>query len=237
MTEPKHELRILVVVPTYNEIDNLEPLVREIPFEVLIVDDGSPDGTGALADVLAQRNEGRVHVLHRTKKQGLGAAYLAGFQWALEKNSYDALIQMDADFSHSPVYLSEFAKNLKTHDVVVGSRYVRGGSTKNWGILRKIISRGGSLYSRLILGHSLRDFTGGFNGWRIPVLKAIHLESVRSNGYAFQIELKYRALQKQFRILEIPICFEDRKVGHSKMSLKIVFEALLKVWRFRVDSF
>jgi len=231
-------MRSLIVVPTYNEIENLKPLTEAIfdivPSEVdlLVVDDGSPDGTGELVDTLAKSNP-RIHVLHRAKKMGLGTAYAAGFRWGLERE-YDAFIEMDADFSHDPKYLPTMVELLGAHDVVIGSRYVLGGGTLNWGMGRKILSRGGSIYSRMILGAPIRDFTGGFNGWRRQVLEAVQLETLRSDGYSFQIELKYRAFLKQFKIKEFPIIFADRKIGHSKMNKKIVFEALVRVWGFRV---
>lgn len=235
-------MRALIVVPTYNEIENLEPLLKAVlnatpeSVDVLVVDDGSPDGTGQLADAIAQQSK-RVHVLHRAKKMGLGTAYVNGFKWGMERGAgnaaYDVFIEMDADFSHDPKYLSRMLELLESNDVAIGSRYVRGGGTVNWGLSRKVISRGGSLYSRLILGASIRDFTGGFNGWRRPVLEAVDLGSLRSDGYSFQIELKYRAFVRGFKIVEFPIIFEDRKVGKSKMNRRIVFEALGRVWGFR----
>ncbi len=231
------ERRSLIVIPTYNEIDNLEPLVTAVlqvtppKTEVLVVDDGSPDGTGQLADTLARSND-RVHVLHRAKKMGLGTAYVAGFRWGIEQG-FDDLIEMDADFSHDPKYLPRMLELLASHDFVMGSRYVSGGGTRNWGLGRKILSRGGSLYARLILGANIRDFTGGFNGWRRPVLEAVDLGSLRSDGYSFQIELKYRAVCRGFGFVEFPIIFEDRKVGKSKMNRRIVIEALGRVWGFR----
>lgn len=234
-------MRSLIVIPTYNEVENLQSLVQAnleaTPghVDILIVDDNSPDGTGKLADELSQKHAPRVHVLHRQKKMGLGTAYVNGFRWGLEKG-YDCLIEMDADFSHHPKYLPTMLNLLENHDVVIGSRYVAGGGTVNWGVGRKIISRGGSLYSRLILGAPIRDFTGGFNGWKKQVLEAVDLSSLRSDGYSFQIELKYRAFKRKFNIKEFPIIFEDRKVGKSKMSKKIVFEALGRVWGFRFKS-
>jgi dolichol-phosphate mannosyltransferase len=235
-------MKALIIIPTYNEVENLPNIVREIfsvvstkpdpSLHILVADDNSPDGTGRLADQLAQEFPGRLHVLHRQKKEGLGRAYLAGFAWGLERD-YDALIEMDADFSHHPRYVIDMLRTLETADVAIGSRYVPGGGTVNWGLGRKIISRGGSWYSRLILGASIRDFTGGFNGWRRSALLGMDLGSVVSNGYAFQIELKYRAFLRGFKIVEFPIIFEDRRVGASKMSKKIVFEALGKVWGFR----
>lgn len=246
-------MRVLVIVPTYNECENIRPLVEEV-FQavdaaslagrlpgvenaVLVVDDNSPDGT---ADVVRQiqtsqnqKNGSRLHLLSRPGKQGLGRAYLAGFAWGLERG-YDVLIEMDADFSHRPVDLVSLIEAiLKGADFAVGSRYVAGGGTKNWGLGRKIISRGGSLYSRTILGHPLNDWTGGFNAWTAKTLKGIGLERIKSNGYSFQIELKYRSLEAGFKGIEVPIQFEDRRVGQSKMSAKIVFEAFGRVWGMR----
>jgi len=234
-------MRSLIVIPTYNEIENIRPLVETVlkgtppSLEILVVDDGSPDGTGALVDTLTAESP-RVHVLHRAKKMGLGTAYVAGFRWGLER-AFDTIIEMDADFSHDPKYLPTMLERLENYDFVIGSRYVAGGGTVNWGIGRKILSRGGSLYSRLILGAPIRDFTGGFNGWRKAVLEAVDLDTLRSDGYSFQIELKYRAFRRGFRFTEFPIVFEDRKVGKSKMNRKIVIEALGRVWSFRFRSF
>ncbi len=230
-------MRALIVVPTYNEIENiqslLEAVMRSAPsaVDVLVVDDGSPDGTGATVEAFGKKNP-RVHVMHRAKKMGLGTAYVAGFGWGLERG-YDLLIEMDADFSHDPKYLPTMLEKLATYDVAIGSRYVPGGGTVNWGIGRKILSRGGSLYSRLILGAGIRDFTGGFNGWRRKVLESVDLPTLRSDGYSFQIELKYRAFLRGFKLVEFPIVFEDRKVGKSKMNRRIVIEALGRVWGFR----
>ncbi len=234
-------MRALIVVPTYNEIENLEALVQAIfqvvpeTVDLLIADDGSPDGTGALADSISKKNP-RVHVVHRPKKMGLGTAYVHAFKWGLQKGGYDAFIQMDADFSHDPKYLTTMLKLLETSDAAVGSRYVPGGGTVNWGVGRKLISLGGSLYSRVILGAGLRDFTGGFNGWKKHVLQAVDIGSLRSDGYSFQIELKFRAYLHGFRITEFPIVFEDRKVGKSKMNRRIVLEALRRVWEFRLRA-
>jgi dolichol-phosphate mannosyltransferase len=233
-------MRFLIIVPTYNEIENLPNLVSAVfavvppSVDVLVVDDNSPDGTGKLADSLAAQNS-RLHVLHRPGKMGLGTAYVNGFRWGIEKG-YDALIEMDADFSHNPRYLPQMLELLTQNDVVIGSRYVAGGGTVNWGLGRKILSRGGSFYSRMILGATIRDFTGGFNGWRRKVIEAIELGTLRSDGYSFQIELKYRAFLKKFKIVEFPIIFEDRKIGKSKMNRRIVFEALMRVWGFRWRS-
>lgn len=235
-------MRSLIVIPTYNEIENLQSLIEAIlavvpdTVDILVVDDNSPDGTGKLADLLSQKHESRVHVLHRQKKMGLGTAYVNGFKWGLGKPQYDVFVEMDADFSHHPRYLKEMFETLSKSDVAIGSRNIEGGGTVNWGIGRKILSKGGSFYSRLILGAPIRDFTGGFNGWRRPVLESVDLDSLKSDGYSFQIELKYRAFLRGFRISEFPIIFEDRKVGHSKMNKKIVFEALKRVWGFRLRS-
>ncbi|MBY0471418.1 polyprenol monophosphomannose synthase [bacterium] len=233
-------MKALIIVPTYNEIENIKSLVESVmavtptSVDLLICDDNSPDGTGPLADTLAKQNP-RIHVLHREKKMGLGTAYVAGFKWGLAKD-YQVLIEMDADFSHDPKYLPQMLQHLNQHDVVIGSRYVAGGGTKNWGLGRKILSRGGSIYSRLILGAPIRDFTGGFNGWARKVLETVEIETLKSDGYSFQIELKYRAFLRKFDIFEFPIIFEDRKVGKSKMSRRIVIEALGRVWTFRWNN-
>lgn len=229
----------LVCIPTYNEKDNLEPITQAVlaadrRVDILVVDDNSPDGTGQLADLLAKR-EPRIRVLHREKKEGLGKAYLHAFSWALSQG-YEFVLEMDADFSHDPKYLSTLLDEAeKGADLVLGSRYVTGGGTVNWGALRKIISRGGSLYARTILGIGIRDLTGGFKCFRRKVLESIALSDVQSTGYAFQIELTYRALKKGFRIQEVPIVFEDRRVGQSKMSRKIFLEALVRVWKLRAQ--
>jgi dolichol-phosphate mannosyltransferase len=228
---------ILIVIPTYNEVENLEPITSAVlgvtpeTVHILVVDDGSPDGTGKLADQLASRNP-RIHVLHRTQKQGLGPAYIAGFKWGFA-NQFQYLIEMDADFSHHPRFLPKMIELLERYDFVIGSRYVTGGGTVNWGLMRKIISRGGSLYARTILGAPIRDFTGGFNGWNRKVLEAIDLDTLEAGGYSFQIELKYRAFKRGFKFTEFPILFEDRRVGNSKMSSKIVIEALSLVPQLR----
>jgi dolichol-phosphate mannosyltransferase len=227
----------LIIVPTYNEVENLPPITAAIlkvtpeNVHILVVDDGSPDGTGKLADKLAAENP-RLHVLHRTKKEGLGPAYIAGFRWGFAQN-YTRLIEMDADFSHDPKFLPVMLGLLNSYDFVIGSRYVEGGGTVNWGLSRKIISRGGSLYARTILGAPIRDFTGGFNGWNRKVLEGIDLATLEAGGYSFQIELKYRAFKKGFSFKEFPILFEDRRVGKSKMSSKIVVEALSLVPKLR----
>jgi dolichol-phosphate mannosyltransferase len=228
------------LLPTYNEKDNVEKISRQIiavdpRIEILIVDDNSPDGTGAIADRLAAADP-RIRVLHRAGKLGLGTAYLAGFRDGLARG-YDYLVEMDADFSHDPRFLPGMLEAAREADLVLGSRYVPGGGTVNWGLLRKVISRGGSLYARTILGLPIRDLTGGFKCFRREVLEAIDLPSVECTGYAFQIELTYRAFRKGFRVREVPIVFEDRRVGHSKMSRRIVLEALRKVWSIRASGF
>jgi dolichol-phosphate mannosyltransferase len=231
-------MRVAVAcIPTYNERENLQAITEAVltsdpRLEVLIVDDNSPDGTGDLADRLAAGDE-RIHVLHRPQKQGLGRAYLDAFRWALSR-PYQYLLEMDADFSHHPKYLPQLLNEAERGtDLVLGSRYVPGGGTLNWGRVRQMISRGGSLYARIALGIPIRDLTGGFKCFRRGVLESIDLDAVRSNGYAFQIELTYRALQKGFRVKEVPIVFEDRRVGQSKMSRTIFFEALMMVWKLR----
>jgi dolichol-phosphate mannosyltransferase len=228
--------RACVILPTYDERENLPLIVPAIleasPLvDVLVVDDNSPDGTGAAADALAAR-EPRVRVLHRGRKEGLGRAYLAGFADALA-GGYGRVVEMDADFSHDPAALPLL---LGTDaDLVLGSRYVRGGKTVHWGFGRRALSRGGSLYARTILGVPVRDLTGGFKCFRRQVLESLDLASVRSTGYAFQIELTYRALRRGFHVVEVPITFADRRVGHSKMTRSIVLEALWKVWKIRFD--
>lgn len=232
-------MKKLVIIPTYNEIENLKNLFPALMslsehFDVLIVDDSSPDGTGAFVQEEMKKNQ-RIHLLSRPQKQGLGKAYIAGFKWGIAEG-YDVLTEMDADFSHRPEDLNAILKKIETTDVVVGSRYVPGGRTVNWGLIRKIISRGGGIYSRMILGYPLQDWTGGFNSWKKEVLQKIGLDTIQSNGYSFQIELKYKALKNGFQVVEHPIVFEDRRVGQSKMSLKIVLEAFYKVWKIRFQS-
>ena len=227
----------LVIIPTYNEVDNA-PAIAAAVFEaapaaqILFVDDGSPDGTGAVIDAMAAQDS-RVHVLHRVSKLGLGTAYLAGFDWGLARG-FELLVQMDADFSHDPRHLTEMIARIGDGaDLVVGSRYVPGGGTENWGLLRQMISRGGGLYARGVLGLAVRDITAGFVCWRREALERLELQTVQSEGYGFQIELKYRALRRGLRLDEIPIIFVDRRVGQSKMSSRIFQEAVLLVWRLR----
>jgi dolichol-phosphate mannosyltransferase len=232
--------RVLVIVPTYNERDNLPEIVRAVhqhlpAADLLVVDDNSPDGTGQVADELAAQDR-QVHVLHRAGKQGLGTAYVAGFKWALAR-PYDFMFEMDCDFSHDPKYLPELlARAREGADLALGSRYVDGGGTVNWGALRKLISRGGSLYARTILGVRVHDLTGGFKCFRRRVLETIDLDSVSAQGYGFQIEMTYRTIKHGFAVEEVPIVFVDRRVGQSKMSKKIFLEALTLVWKLRLGE-
>ena len=242
MTETRSPVRprALVCLPTYDEKENVVPITEAIlaatpDVDVLIIDDNSPDGTGKLADGIAAR-EPRVKVLHRAGKEGLGKAYLAGFDWAL-RHGYELILEMDADFSHDPRYLPGMLEAARGADLVLGSRNVPGGGTVNWGVGRKIISRGGSLYARTILGIAVRDLTGGFKCFHRKVLESIDLPTVECSGYAFQIELTFRALRRGFRVVEVPIVFVDRRVGQSKMSKRIVLEALRKVWSIRRSNF
>jgi len=232
-------MKVLVIIPTYNEIENIQNLVpaiaQHVPeASVLVVDDSSPDGTGAMVEKM-RTSFPKLFLLTRPQKQGLGRAYIAGFKWGIE-NSYDVLVEMDADFSHRPEDLRKMVDAIPKCDFVIGSRYVAGGGTVNWGLMRKIISRGGGIYSRLILGYPINDWTGGFNAWKRHVLEKINLDTVTSNGYSFQIELKYKASKQGFQVTEVPIIFEDRRVGQSKMSLRIVIEAFYKVWSFRFKN-
>ena len=233
-----HDERFVVIVPTYNEADNLPRIVPRIleqdpRIDVLVVDDGSPDGTGDIADALS-RESGRVHVLHRSGKQGLGKAYLDAFRWGLERD-YSLFFEMDADFSHRPDDLPALIEKASDFDVVLGSRYVDGRVTViNWPMSRLLISYFGSRYARFVTRLPVRDATGGFNCWRRAVLESLDFERIESNGYTFQIELKLRAWRKGFTLTEIPIVFEERESGESKMSKRIVREAVWKVWKLRL---
>jgi dolichol-phosphate mannosyltransferase len=233
-------MRTVICLPTYNEHENLEPMVRAlraVPLEdvhVLVIDDASPDGTGEIADGLAAADD-RVHVLHRSRKEGLGPAYLAGFRRALELGA-DLVFEMDCDFSHDPADVPRLAKAAADADLVLGSRYVPGGSIPNWGLLRRFISRGGSLYAQILLQLGVRDLTGGFKCYRRAVLERIDLDAISSLGYAFQIETTYRTLRAGFKVVEVPIRFVDREVGGSKMSKAIVLEAVWKVPLLRVRA-
>ena len=231
--------RALVCVPTYNEADNLPRIVPAIlaqdpRLEVLVIDDGSPDGTGKLADALAA-TEPRIHVLHRTSKEGLGKAYLAGFKWALAQD-YAYIFEMDADFSHDPKYLKDFLTAIPGADLVLGSRYKTGVNVINWPMSRLLLSTFANRYVRWVTWMPLTDATGGFKCFRRSVLEAIDLEQVRSNGYAFQIEMSFRAWRKKFRLQEISIVFVDRVEGQSKMNKKIVREAIWMVPWLRLSA-
>jgi dolichol-phosphate mannosyltransferase len=234
-----------LILPTYNEAENLEPIVRASldviranarnGHRILIVDDGSPDGTGAIADRLAAELPDEVEVLHRPAKSGLGRAYLDGFGRALEGGA--ALVcEMDADFSHDPADLERLLRAADDVDLVLGSRYVPGGRVEGWGLLRRVISRWGCWYAQRVLGLDVRDLTGGFKCFRREVLEAIGLETVRSQGYAFQVELTYRAVRNGFRVREVPIAFRDREVGRSKMSARIALEAVWRVPQMRLHG-
>jgi dolichol-phosphate mannosyltransferase len=229
--------RALVIIPTYNERENITRIIPAVlaqdpSIDVLVVDDGSPDGTGAIVDGIAAENP-RVHALHRSGKLGLGKAYVAGFKWALERD-YEFIFEMDADFSHAPEKLPAFLAAIQTADVVLGSRYQNGQiNVVNWPISRLFLSYSANIYARHVTGLQVFDATGGFKCFRRRVLESIDLSDVKSNGYAFQIEMTFRAWKKGFRIIEIPIVFVDRTEGSSKMSKKIVREAVWMVWRLR----
>ncbi len=236
-------LRTVVVIPTYNEADNIEAILDRLHaanpvVDALVVDDASPDGTGKLADARAE-DDPRVHVPHRAGKAGLGAAYVAGFRWAIERG-YDVVVEMDADGSHAPEQLPRLLAALGDADVVLGSRWVRGGAVHNWPLRRKLLSLGGNLYTQLALGIRLRDATGGFRAYRRVVLESMPLHDVISQGYCFQVDLAWRAARGGFRIVEVPITFVERERGESKMSGDIVTEALRKVtawgWERRRDQ-
>ena len=229
-------MKTLIIIPTYNEFDNLRPLVQEIfsfapAVDVLIVDDNSPDGTGKLADQIHVENP-QVNVLHRAGKLGLGTAYIAGFKYAVE-HGYDAAFEMDADFSHDPRYLPDFLQKIENADLVIGSRYVEGGDTPNWSLLRRFISGGGNIFARFMLGIPVHDCTAGYRCYRRQVLESIELNTIESQGYAFQVELVYRVYKHGFKIVETPIIFMDRRVGKSKMSRTIFLEGFTWVIRTR----
>ena len=236
-------MRVVVCLPTYNERDNLGPMVRaiddvvrrhELDARVLVIDDSSPDGTGELADRLT--GEFRfLSVLHRPKKEGLGPAYLAGFVWALATDA-DRIVEMDCDFSHDPEDLPRLLAATENADLALGSRYVEGGGTRNWSLARRTVSRFGSLYARFLLGVGVRDLTGGFKCFRRSVLEAIGLERISTKGYAFQVETTYRALRVGCRVVEVPIVFSEREAGKSKMSRAIVLEAMAKVPALRLRA-
>lgn len=229
----------LIIFPTYNEMENIERIIdavlgQDASIEVLVVDDNSPDGTGLIVDKLAAANK-RIHILHREKKEGLGRAYIAGFKWAIERN-YDFIFEMDADFSHGPEYITDFLKAIEESDLVIGSRYISGVNVINWPMGRLLLSYFANVYTRIITGLPVRDATGGFKCFRRQALEAIPLDSIKSNGYIFQIEVSLRIWKKGMRLKEIPIVFVDRRLGASKMSKKIVREAIWKVWYLRLMS-
>ncbi|UCG60925.1 MAG: polyprenol monophosphomannose synthase [Candidatus Zixiibacteriota bacterium] len=231
--------RALIIFPTYNERDNIEKIVHAVlPLDprihVLIVDDNSPDGTGEIADRLA-REEEKVYVMHRSQKDGLGKAYIAGFHWAIEQE-YDFVFEMDADFSHGPEYIKDFLREIQNYDLVLGSRYISGVNVINWPMSRLLLSYFANVYTRIITGLPVRDATGGFKCFRRKVLETIDLDAVNSSGYSFQIEMSMRAWKKGFKIHEIPIIFVDRIAGSSKMSKKIMREAIWMVWWLRIMS-
>ncbi|MDD3643844.1 MAG: polyprenol monophosphomannose synthase [Candidatus Krumholzibacteria bacterium] len=230
-------MRALVVVPTYNEKENIAGIIEAVlgvaeDIDILVVDDSSPDGTGAIVDRIAA-GEPRVHVIHREGKLGLGSAYIRGFVWALAKTDAKFMFEMDADFSHDPGAIPEFLEAIEDADVVIGSRYLRGITVINWPLSRLILSYGANIYTRIVTGLPLKDSTGGFKCFRREVLARLPLERIRSDGYSFQIEMNFFCWKKGFRIREIPIIFTDRRVGISKMSKRIVREAAFMVWRLR----
>lgn len=226
-----------MIIPTYNERENIEKIIASVldqgtGIDVLVVDDSSPDGTGRIVDALAEKNP-RVHVMHREGKLGLGSAYISGFKWAIESTDTKYVFEMDADFSHDPNAIPDFLEEIKENDLVIGSRYLNGITVVNWPLRRLILSYGANIYTRIITGLPLKDSTGGFKCFRREVLEQLPLDTIRSDGYSFQIEVNFLCWKKRFRIKEIPIIFVDRRVGISKMSKKIVWEATFMVWRFR----
>lgn len=230
-----NDTKKLIIIPTYNEISNIQQLLEEIykvqnDVHILIVDDNSPDGTGQLIDKLIENNtfNNQLFVMHRAGKLGLGTAYVAGFKWGIE-NGYDVFLSMDADFSHNPIYLPQIFQAMKENDLVIGSRYVKGGGVKDWGVDRIFISRGGNIYAQIVLLANVKDLTGGFNCYHRKFLEKINLDSIMSNGYCFQIEMKFRHILLKAKIKEIPIIFADRTKGVSKMSGNIFKEAVINV--------
>lgn len=231
-------MKTLILVATYNERENITLLLEEVfkivpDTHVLVIDDSSPDKTYELVESLMQtKYQDKLFLLKRAGKLGLGTAYVAGFNWALDRD-YDVIMHMDADFSHNPKYIPQFFEEVKTNDLVIGSRYIKGGGVVNWGLIRKFISRGGGLYSRIILGINIHDLTGGFKCFRRSVLEKINVNELKSNGYSFQVETTYKTFLNKFKIKEIPIIFEDRRVGQSKMSSKIFLEALWMIIKLK----
>jgi dolichol-phosphate mannosyltransferase len=234
-----HLSRVLVIMPTYNEAENIEAIAKQVlaqdpRIELLVVDDGSPDGTGKLADEMASR-EPRIHVIHREGKLGLGTAYVRGFRWAIEQG-YDAVCEMDADFSHDPTVLPELIKGAEEHDLVIGSRYKTGVNVVNWPLSRLLLSYGASMYTRMITGMPVKDPTSGFKCFRRTTLEALDLDKLRSGGYSFQIEVNFKVWRRGLSILEVPIIFVDRFQGRSKMSKAIVREAIWMVWKLKLAA-
>ncbi|MCA2005283.1 MAG: polyprenol monophosphomannose synthase [Ignavibacterium sp.] len=232
-------MKTLVVIPTFNELENVKKIIPEVlkqneEIDILIVDDNSPDKTGDYVEELSKQNS-RVKLIRREKKLGLGTAYIAGFKYALQDN-YDYVFEMDADFSHDPNEIKNFLEAIKEADLVLGSRYINGVRVLNWPMRRLLLSYFASVYTRVITGLPVKDATGGFKCFRIDVLKAVDLDRIKSNGYSFQIEMTFKAYKKGFRIKEIPIVFVDRVKGKSKMSKKIVWEAVFMVWKLRLRS-
>jgi dolichol-phosphate mannosyltransferase len=233
-------LEALIVVPTYNERENIERLLGELlalesRVDVLVVDDNSPDGTGKFVDEYSAR-EPRVHVLHRPGKMGLGSAYITAFNWALAETDAKYVFEMDADFSHDPAAIAEFLDKIRDADLVIGSRYLDGITVMNWPLRRLALSVGANIYTRVITGMPLKDATGGFKCFRREVLEALPLDDITSDGYSFQIEMNYHAWKRKFRMVEIPIVFVDRQQGTSKMSRRIIYEAVFLVWKLRFAS-
>lgn len=227
-------MKLLIIIPTYNEVENIGLLINEVfkfvdDVSILVVDDNSIDGTQDLVETISKKDE-RIFILKREGKFGLASAYIAGMKWGIE-NGFDIFCEMDADFSHNPKYLPEMIEKIKNNDVVIGSRNIKGGAVQGWSLLRNFISKGGSLYSRVVLGFPpIYDLTGGYNMWTLNALNKIEIDSIVSEGYCFQIEMKYKAWKKGCSIVEIPILFENRRKGKSKMSSRIFFEAFVKIW-------
>ncbi len=236
-------MRALVITPTYNEKENIIKLIEQINqlnagLDILVIDDNSPDGTGGIIDELKMKNDAslKLNVIHRREKLGLGSAYRQGFKWAIERK-YDTVFTMDADFSHNPDYLPEILERLKDNDLIIGSRYIRGGGTVGWPLMRKIISKYGNLYAKFVTGLSTNDNTSGFMCIKKEVLQTIDIDRIKTEGYSFLIELKFRTFKNKFRLCEHPIVFIDRVAGKSKISKKIIFEAIFLVWKLRFGIF
>jgi dolichol-phosphate mannosyltransferase len=232
-------MKTIVVIPTYNESENVSPMTQALlglglqDLQVIFVDDQSPDGTGDIIDILVAENPGQVHAMHRTGPRGLGVAYKDGFRWALDQGA-DVIVQMDCDFSHSPSDVPRLLEHIPEYDVVVGSRYTSGGKTdEDWGFGRVLLSWWANVYARVILGSRVRDTTAGFKAWERQALQGIDLDSIRSQGYVFQVEMAFVCQRLRYRVLEVPIYFEDRQIGQSKMTLPVQIEAALRVWEVR----